>query len=352
MTTPYASTSNLSTQQQTEVNEQVSLWLELLARFPFVTVHPEQRDWIIRHALAQPSVVAAHAFVNDAMWRLRFGDALTPVPESAEEEPTGLDEVDRETLGEEAEQEFARLEARGVIIHPSDRKKFLDEAAAEPDLDAARLLLTMRLATEEERQEGELWNLIDHYVDELAELNFFVPKDAQFAILRRALSLPDLDKSEGYLHAVFKRLRERAMTKQAELELHLRRGLALRRATSAGMGDEEFDNWELQKDLEASIKQMRYRSSGASDTDIDAHMLQEIEDSRATLTYLVEAYQAEVTAMFDLVEMLLNHSDYIVAKRAAYALPDAVKALRKRWEFITGGVEGDQLMMINKRIWS
>jgi hypothetical protein len=355
MSTPQSTPSALSAQQQTESTALVDQWLELLARIPFVNVRAGQREWIIRHALAQPNAEAARAFVNDAMWALRFGDPLTPASDLEERPPPkGLGEFDRELLTEELDAQIARLAAREISIHPDVRGVILRAAVTEPDLDAARMLVALRLAAEEERQQGQLWDQIDHYVGELAGLNFHVPEDAQFAIMRRALSLPDLSKSEKYLHLVFKRLHDRATTPvrifPAELELHLRRGLGTVRPYAHGLDDEEFESWELRMDLRKSILESRYAKQGATEQDVQAHEAKLLDEARATLGYLTDAYASEVTAMLQQVEDLQVHGDEVVAKRARDMLPGPAKKLRKRWQFLLEGKTDDHTKMVNTRI--
>jgi hypothetical protein len=360
MTTPAHTT--LSTKDQAEITAMVDRWLELLAKIPFVHTTAEHRRWITQHALAQPNFNAACNFVNDAMWALRFGEPLNPTPPKPPAKPERLDDVDRERIAQELDAQVQRLQARHVVFEPADRKALVLEAAEEPDLDAARLLVAIRLAAVEERQQGALWDLVEHWVGELAGVGFVVPIDAQDEIVRRALSFPTLTLSDAYLHALFQRLYAMVTTPvkvfSAEVELHLRRRLMPLRARSFGASNEEVDQEVDRLAMVAAIKGSRYRSFSATEEEMKAYeKLKDapIEAVRQELNSLVAAYRDEVENMIQRMTDAFESNDTKIQSRARTSLPEALRTLRGHWEWLLEGlsqasVDMDSLRLMQARL--
>ncbi|HEX4815108.1 MAG TPA: hypothetical protein VFV66_20390 [Nonomuraea sp.] len=294
-----------------KITELVDRWLGLLASSGAQPVYGN-RQWIIDRALRKKSFAEACAFVNDAMWALRFGDPLPSdaqlqppaVPEPDKPKKEGLERAERERLRTELAAEVERLAARGVMVHSDDRAALLEQALQEDDLQAARRLVAIWLAAEEERQQGQLWDVIDYHVELLAAVGFNVPVDAQKAILRRALTFPDLGASARYLYALFDRLYERATARSglftAEAEIEARRGLLLRRLMSSGASEEELEPW-------------------------------------VDLAAVLASYKPEVDNLLHRMQKLQRDSDEHVLRRAGYWLPKREKKLAAMWEQLDNG---------------
>lgn len=345
MTTPQP---GLASEDRIEITALVDRWLELLAAVPFVQARP-YRQWILDRALRQGNAESARVFVNDAMWALRLGDPLEaapPTPSAAPASP-GLDDADRDVLARELDERLHWLVTQGAPPSDTERRTLVDEAAGEPTLEAARLLIETRVAEMEEHQVSELWDLADHWVAELAAVNFNIPPDAKAALVRRFLSLYDLREARARLSDVFERLHERATTPvpifSIEVEMHLRRGLAARRAATYGATDEEIDEEKAQAELRQAISRSRYRAHGATDQDEKRHQDEQLQPLRAQLEDLLTAYEAEVTRTLEWMKDLLNSSDEAERQRAQSVVPNLRHTLEGRWQWLRQGLADPDL---------
>jgi hypothetical protein len=342
-----------------EVSELVNRWLAILAQLPFFYLRSDaiqaHREWVISHALEQPDLDSAKAFVNQVMWSLRFGEPLLPVPmPPPPDDIEPLDEADRAALASWLDDRLTALDKRGIVIQAADKQAMLKKAAAEGDVEYAKLLLDSWLLAEQERQQGELWDLVAHWVGELATLGVHVSKATQISIMRRALSAPDLDVSHAYLTALFERMYARASRPRlgwfgVEHELALRSGILALRQHASGADDEMA--WEdMRQEMTEDILRLRYRASGATDEEtIPYDELMEIKEQRQWLEDLLVGYQAEVNSFFSQVEGLAAYKG-ITGDRAKWLQARTAKKLRGLWEWLQSGKTSEDVKEIGIRI--
>jgi hypothetical protein len=342
-----------------EISELVDKWLTMLAQLPFFYLRSdaiqEHRQWVISHALEQPDLDSAEAFVNQVMWSLRFGEPLLPVPgPTPPDYVEPLDEVDLAELATWLDGQLKTLDQRGVVIGTQDKAAMLKKAAGEGNVAYAKLLLDTWLLAEQERQQGELWDLVAHWVGELATVGLNVSKAAQVAIMRRALSAPDLGVSHTFLMSLFQRMYDKASRPRlgwlaAEHELALRSGiLALRRYSSGA--DEELAWEDMRQQMMEGILRQRYRAHGATGEEtIPYDELMDIKAQREWLGDLLAGYQAEVDDFFAQVEELAAYKD-IIGDRAKDLQQRMVKKLHGLWEWLESGKTSTDVKELGTRI--